>query len=555
AEPHPPLFPLLLKGWIRMVGSEEMVVRFPSIAAGTLIVPAAAALGRDLGPRVGATAALLAAVSPFLLWYTTEARMYGFAALGAALSFFWFLRLLRQPSTAAVVGYGLATALALLTHYFVIFVGLAEAIVALAALLRCRDRLLPLAAGAALALLPAAAWAVYAARIVGSYYGAAPGSVDLIAVAARAWARLPIGWSVGPATATLAGLAATPLVAAGAAVALRRRRGCAAAWLVWLAIPFVAGLGVSLLRPMYQERYLAVVAGAYLLLLAAAIAAPPRRVPRAALLGLALAAAAVPIGNLALPGYARSQYGSHAAEANALAVPGEAAILTGPSQAPLYDYYASRSGAGLPVFGLPHGSPAPEPTTQRELTELAARYQGLWLFLYAVHDYDPADVVERWLTANAYRAPARWTINGRLIHFLTEPAARLGQPSAPRPLGATWRAVVTLPAAPVRAGALMPLRVELEPRERPAAVPKLRLRLIDERGFIWGEADELVGSGFLSAPELAPGRPRLERRAVAVLGGAPAGPLRLEAQLYSQAADRSEPIGTADLGTVPIEAG
>jgi uncharacterized membrane protein len=175
AEPHPPLFPVLLKVWIRLVGSEEMVVRYPSIAAGTLIVPVAAALGRDLGPRVGATAALLAAVSPFLLWYTTEARMYGFAALGAALSFFWFLRLLRRPSASAVVGYGLATALALLTHYFVIFVGLAEAIVALAALLRCRRRLLPLAAGAALALLPMAVWAVYAARIVGSYYGAAPG--------------------------------------------------------------------------------------------------------------------------------------------------------------------------------------------------------------------------------------------------------------------------------------------------------------------------------------------------------------------------------------------
>jgi mannosyltransferase len=553
AEPHPPLFPLLLKAWIRLAGTEEVALRFPSIAAGTLAVPVAAALGRDLGPRVGATAALLVAISPFLLWYTTEARMYGLAALGAALSFFWFLRLLRRPSLASVVGYGLTTGLALLTHYFVLFVGLAEALVGLAALFGCRRLLGPLAAGAALALLPAAIWGVFAARIVGSYYGAAPGTVDLLGVAGRAWLRLAAGWSVEPATASLIGLAATPLLVGAAALTAGRGR-TGPAWLAWLLTPFAAGMAVSLVRPMYQERYLAVVAVAYLLLAAVALAAPPSRALRAALLALAVGAAALPIGNLALGRYVRSQYGSHAAEANALALPGEAAILTGPSQAPLYDYYASQGGAGLPVVGLPRGSPAPEPATQQELAELAERYQGLWLFLYAVHDYDPADVVERWLTANAYRAPARWTVNGRLIRFATERGARLGSPGSPRALGEGWRAAVALPTGPVAAGALLPLRVELEPLARPTAVPKLRLRLTDERGFIWGEADELVGAGFLTVDDLGrPGR-RLERRAVAVLAGAPTGQLRLEAQLYQETPDGARPLGTADLGAVSVAA-
>src|SRR5207253_9158787 len=112
---------------------------------------------------------------------------YGLAALGAAASFLCLLRLLRDPSPRTVAAYGLAAALALLTHYFVLFVGLAEAIVGLAALVRCRRLLVPLAAGAALALAPAALWGAYAARIVGSYYGAAPGTVDLLGVAGRAW--------------------------------------------------------------------------------------------------------------------------------------------------------------------------------------------------------------------------------------------------------------------------------------------------------------------------------------------------------------------------------
>ena len=48
AEPHPPLFPLALKAWMRVAGTDELPVRFISIAAGTALVPVMAVLGRQL---------------------------------------------------------------------------------------------------------------------------------------------------------------------------------------------------------------------------------------------------------------------------------------------------------------------------------------------------------------------------------------------------------------------------------------------------------------------------------------------------------------------------
>jgi len=101
AEPHPPLYPLLLKAWMRLAGTGELAVRMPSVWAGTALVPVLAALGRTVGMRAAVTAALLTAFSPFLLWYATEARMYPLAVLFGAAAFYWLARLLRRPSRAS----------------------------------------------------------------------------------------------------------------------------------------------------------------------------------------------------------------------------------------------------------------------------------------------------------------------------------------------------------------------------------------------------------------------------------------------------------------------
>lgn len=79
---HPPLYYLLLHGWIRLFGTSDLAVRSLSgvFALGTL--PLAWLAGRRRGGPVLAWLALLVlAISPFALRYATETRMYALVML------------------------------------------------------------------------------------------------------------------------------------------------------------------------------------------------------------------------------------------------------------------------------------------------------------------------------------------------------------------------------------------------------------------------------------------------------------------------------------------
>ncbi len=101
---HPPLYYFLLHGWVAVAGTSEAAVRSLSMLAGVALVAGVWALARRLaGPTVAALAALLAAVAPFQVYYSQEARMYIWAALFALLATIAFERLLRggDPLTRA----------------------------------------------------------------------------------------------------------------------------------------------------------------------------------------------------------------------------------------------------------------------------------------------------------------------------------------------------------------------------------------------------------------------------------------------------------------------
>jgi 4-amino-4-deoxy-L-arabinose transferase-like glycosyltransferase len=78
---HPPIYFWSLWFWIRLVGESEYVVRFLSVAYGTVGVALAYALGRRAaGPLAGLLATALIAVAPFEVWWSMELRMYIAAA-------------------------------------------------------------------------------------------------------------------------------------------------------------------------------------------------------------------------------------------------------------------------------------------------------------------------------------------------------------------------------------------------------------------------------------------------------------------------------------------
>lgn len=121
-ENSPPLW--YLTAWVdyRILGSGEFALRLPSALAGIATVPVAYGIGRELtGRRAAVLCALLVAVNPLFVWYSQEARAYGLFVLMAALAMLCFLRAMNEPTRGRMALFALTGALAMLTHYFAVF--------------------------------------------------------------------------------------------------------------------------------------------------------------------------------------------------------------------------------------------------------------------------------------------------------------------------------------------------------------------------------------------------------------------------------------------------
>jgi mannosyltransferase len=137
SESAPPLYYALAWVWTQVTGTGEFGLRSLSALAGVATVPVAYLLGLELrGRRTGLMAAALVAVNPMLLWYSQEARAYALLALLCAISLLYCARAQRSGRRRDYTFWGLASGLALATHYFAVFALAAEA----ALLLRRRGR-------------------------------------------------------------------------------------------------------------------------------------------------------------------------------------------------------------------------------------------------------------------------------------------------------------------------------------------------------------------------------------------------------------------------------
>ena len=301
AEVTPPLYYLILHGWITLTGAEsEFMLRMPSALAGVGLVAAVAWLGTIVaGRRAGVIAGALAALSPLALQYAQEVRAYVFVMLAVTIAGAAVVKLAHEPQRrrwlALAIG---ASVIAVLLHYtaalvlFPLWVWLQ------------RERQVPmvarLAVGAALALPFLALIPLLLSQLGAGHHNAE----------ANAYARItPLGLLRLFATPfdgrALDGIALSyqlGLLAMVDAVALLafadRFRHLRTRWLLVGAcvLPLVAVLIVScFLQPLAVTRYTAVAAPFMLV----AIAVVALRVPRAigvGLLACAFAAGAIGVG-------------------------------------------------------------------------------------------------------------------------------------------------------------------------------------------------------------------------------------------------------------------
>jgi hypothetical protein len=129
SESAPPLYYALAWFWTQLTGTGEFGLRSLSALAGVATVPVAYLAGIELrGRRAGLMAAALVAVNPMLLWYSQEGRAYALLTLLCAVSLLYCLRALGQGRRRDFVLWGVASGLALSTHYFAVFAIAAEAL-------------------------------------------------------------------------------------------------------------------------------------------------------------------------------------------------------------------------------------------------------------------------------------------------------------------------------------------------------------------------------------------------------------------------------------------
>ncbi|HEX4540203.1 MAG TPA: glycosyltransferase family 39 protein [Acidimicrobiales bacterium] len=329
----PPLYYLLLHGWIRLFGTSDLAVRSLGGVIAVAALPFMWLAGRRVGGRPGAwVALLLLASSPFAVRYATEARMYSLVILLVVCGFLALSRVLERPRPRPLdlVAVTALTALLLYTHYWSIYL-LVVVVAILAWRIRTRpaDRTAPfwalgaIAAGCVL-FLPWVPIFLSQLRHTGTPW-AEPASFSAMvnAIGEFAGGKSSAGRGLGLTFFALTFLALFGMALDGHRIELDLRtrrppRALAIATAGTLALAIAVGL-VS--RSAFQGRYAAVVLPIFLLLAVLGMATLADRRIRAGVLAIAVVLGLVASASNVTTN--RTQAGQVAAAINAAAKPGD----------------------------------------------------------------------------------------------------------------------------------------------------------------------------------------------------------------------------------------
>lgn len=117
-----PLYYLILSAWMQVAGDSEPALRFPSVIFGSAATVIYALLLYQIGGTKTFAFGALLVVSPFIMWYSRDARPYALIMFITGLHLLLYLKLLVKPKSRMVlVGFVLT---GVLMVYSGIFVGM-----------------------------------------------------------------------------------------------------------------------------------------------------------------------------------------------------------------------------------------------------------------------------------------------------------------------------------------------------------------------------------------------------------------------------------------------
>ena len=258
-----------LRPWTRLTTSDGGA-RWPSAAAGTLTLVLVWLIARGMGPAVGAASVWLLALSPLHVLFSRLARPYALATFWAALAMGFCVLALRRWRWA-FLGYGVTSALLVLTNLFAGALTAGQAAFVAWTLRRRWRRLRPWVLSGALCLALIAPWLLTNFLAAAKWSQETPYTAQQLGTPLKAL-YLPFTFALGETVHPLRLWVVLPAaagfgLAALAGVWLARRRRLPRFMLFQLVAVFAAGLALHAAAP----KHLLVAAPAFAMLLAAGL--------------------------------------------------------------------------------------------------------------------------------------------------------------------------------------------------------------------------------------------------------------------------------------------
>ena len=593
ADIHPPGYYWLLKLWGGLFAYSAWGMRSLSALAGLLTVAVIYRLGLETGDRprgerlqLGLLAALLAALNPFQVFYSQEARMYALLMLESA-ALFWALAAAKRrweaggsrgPVAANAIVYLAAAASGLWTHYtFAAVLAAAWGAFAWWFVSAGRGRRSQHKSGLAgrpgrsplrpplflflvvngLALVSFLPWLTTAIERLlhwPAQYGFV-GPLEGLRLILQTLAAGPIRSGPQLAWGRMIVVGLLPLVG----LWRLRRTGAGAALLLWTLLPIGAMFVFGLFSPAFL-KFLLVLSPAWCLLTAAAalpfpdlfaagrstfrpashVAAAQTDAGRfdilrrytapgaVAALGLALALAVLP-GYYADPA-ARDNYADMARTVAALGDPErDLVILNAPGQADVWRYY----DPGLRVLPLPAERPPDRARTEATLEKETAGRRNLFTVLWATEQSDSEGVVENWLGRNAFKGLESWQGNVRFATYtLSHDLHCVLLDDPPRFGDVADLAEVCLSVRSLAPGDTLPVGLRWLPLSAPERRLIVSVQLLDHRDQVVVQRDGEPGGGSLPTLHWLEGEIVRDNHGLPLPPGTPPGEYRLIVALY-----------------------
>lgn len=268
---NPPLYEIVLHGWIKLFGISEISVRFLPMLFSCFSAVFIYKIGKEFfNHKIAVLSCLIFTFSTFQTWYAHDSRVYTLFLLLASASCYLFYKLLHETiSNRQIITLVVVNALILYAHYFGFFVWFIECLIII--LFQLKNRKLV----GRYFIIHGIAFVLYIPQIMILYQRFVESSSN------GTWLKSPIGveslynmiWSFSNAP-VVAVMCIAVLLAALTKTAFSKNKESnpfTMYTIIWFFIPFLLMFFMSYKIPMFLDRYLIFITPAFYILISVAL--------------------------------------------------------------------------------------------------------------------------------------------------------------------------------------------------------------------------------------------------------------------------------------------